>query len=130
MVCPSWLSDDAKREWKRVMKEFSEMEADGQHLVTKLDRASLAAYCQAWADLKHATEMIEKHGAIFPIKDDSGRVKCLQQSPYVAMKHKAYATLKAYCAEFGFTPSARCRIDLPQSPASDHFDVFMAGKSG
>ena len=44
--CPTHLTPDARIEWKRVA---SELEALG--LICQIDRAALAAYCSAWAEV-------------------------------------------------------------------------------
>ena len=43
---PSWIWPEAKKEWKRIS---GELERYG--LVSKLDRAALVLYCQAWAKM-------------------------------------------------------------------------------
>ena len=115
IICPAFLSKTAKAEWRRIMSTLGRMERDGQRLVTELDRAALAAYCQAWSDLETAVTHIELNGTTIDILDSKGRVKYVQQSPQVAMKNKAYSALKMLAAEFGFTPSARSRIPIVQA---------------
>jgi len=45
--CPDWLSDDAKKEWKRLAPELERL-----GLLTVLDMAAFAGYCQSYAKLK------------------------------------------------------------------------------
>lgn len=107
-TCPTWLSDGAKKEWRRI---YPELERLG--LVTKVDRASLASYCQAVADLEEAVSAIAEHGTV--IVTPSGY---MQSSPYVTQKHKAMEMIRKFAAEFGMTPSARARVRgiVPEDP--------------
>lgn len=40
--CPSWLDDEAKKEWRRLVPELKSLE-----LLTNVDVTSLAIYCDA-----------------------------------------------------------------------------------
>ena len=46
LSCPKYLSQAAKKEWKRTMKLYKLMEAD---ILNDLDVAALVMYCEAWA---------------------------------------------------------------------------------
>ena len=46
---PEWLEEDAKKEWKRLGKVLAEM-----GMLTEIDRAAFAGYCQAYARWKGA----------------------------------------------------------------------------
>jgi P27 family predicted phage terminase small subunit len=74
--CPSWLEPEAKKEWRRMSKS---LEALG--ILTKVDAASFAGYCEAYASWKEAEEFLSKHGTIF--KTPSGYI---QQVPQVSVK--------------------------------------------
>ena len=63
--------------------------------------------------------MIQKHGEVYPIKTDGGEVKYLQQSPYVSIARSAGDQLARMFREFGMTPSARTRIEVPESKSGD-----------
>ncbi len=127
ITCPGFLNAVGRAEWRRVMKMFGVMEADGQKLITEADRAVLAGYCQSWADLQHAIDMIVKHGDVYPIKNEDGTIKYLQQTPWVAMKNKALIALKQYAVEFGFTPSSRTRIQVENTGAVDPLEAKIFG---
>ena len=83
-------------------------------LVSKLDRAALAAYCQAygrWAQAERAlATMAEKDpvAAGLLIKTTGQNVV---QSPLVGVANKAMSDMVRYAAEFGMTPSARVRLN-------------------
>lgn len=108
---PKFLTGKARAEWNRISRLYGELTANGQKLLTEADMVALACYCQAYADMLHAIEMIAKHGDVYPIRNEDGTVKYLQQSPWVAMKHKAMIAVKTFATEFGFTPSSRTRVN-------------------
>ena len=72
--CPKWLEPEAKKEWRRLSKQLEQL-----GVLTELDMASFAAYCQAYARYKEAEEFITQHGSI--VKTPSGY---WQQVPQVA----------------------------------------------
>lgn len=55
--CPSWLTANAKKEFKRVTKEL-----DALNMLRAVDTASLAAYCQAFARWQSAEQQIDREG--------------------------------------------------------------------
>ena len=55
--CPKWLEPEAKKEWRRLAKK---MELMG--VLTEVDMAAFAGYCQAYARWKEAEEFITQHG--------------------------------------------------------------------
>jgi P27 family predicted phage terminase small subunit len=100
--CPSWLEPDAKKEWRRLAKE---LEAMG--LLTRIDMAVFAGYCQAYARWKEAEEFISKHGSI--LKTASGYI---QQVPQVSIAQQNLKQMRNFCSELGLTPSARSRLNI------------------
>ena len=49
--CPAWLEKEAKREWRRLSKGMEQL-----GILTELDRAAFAGYCQAYARWKERLE--------------------------------------------------------------------------
>ena len=103
--CPEWLCKDAKKEWERISPQLEKL-----GLLTQIDMAALVGYCESWAQYKKAIEFIQKNGEVYPIKDDNGKIKYLQQFPQVSIANKALINIKSFCTEFGMTPSARSRM--------------------
>lgn len=56
-ACPPKLSALAKEEWNRIISELVEL-----GFMTRLDRAALATYCQAYALYLDAIQAIQKYG--------------------------------------------------------------------
>ena len=104
--CPIWLKGKARQEWKRITPELRRL-----GLLTVVDRAALAAYCQAYARWVEAEAIIEEKGLTF--ETDSGYV---QQRPEVPIAQKSMQIMKAFATEFGLTPASRTRISVSQKP--------------
>jgi P27 family predicted phage terminase small subunit len=104
--CPPELGPVARREWDRLVGELAAL-----RLLTHLDRAALAAYCNAYALWADALDGIHKHGAM--VKSPSGYPI---QSPYIAIANRQAEIMLRIASEFGFTPASRSRIATP-SPA-------------
>jgi len=115
--CPSWLEPEAKKEWKRMAKT---LETIG--VLTQVDKAAFAGYCQAYARWKEAEEFLTQHGTIF--KTPSGYI---QQVPQVAIARNYLQIMKDFCSEFGLTPAARTRIKVEQEAVNpdDPMDALL-----
>lgn len=98
--CPSWLEAEAKREWKRMGRILEQM-----GLLTEMDMAAFAGYCQAYARWKEAEEFISQHGTM--VRTPNGY---LQQVPQVSIAQTNMKIMLRFCEQFGLTPSARSRI--------------------
>jgi P27 family predicted phage terminase small subunit len=58
--CPKWLLPEAKKEWERLCVKLSEI-----GVLTEIDMAAFAAYCQSYARWKEAQEHIDSEGSTF-----------------------------------------------------------------
>jgi P27 family predicted phage terminase small subunit len=114
---PHWLSPAAVKEWNRVAPELLRL-----GLLTTLDRAVLAAYCEAVADLQDATETLARKGSTI----EAGNGTTIAH-PAVAMKQGATKRVKDLAAEFGFSPSARGGMEIPGAPDGDDEDATFFG---
>lgn len=111
---PAHLTADARTEWKRVSRGLWDL-----GLLTVIDVAALAAYCQAWARWKNAEKLIEKAKKTYPaggglfVQTSNGN---LIQHPAVGIANRAMADLVKYSAEFGMTPSGRTKVPQHAAP--------------
>lgn len=110
--CPSHLMPEAKKEWKRISIELEQL-----GLISQMDRAALAVYCQAWARWVEAEKRIANLNGI----DDDGNPThrgliditpqgYKQISVWLQISNRAVETMHKFLAEFGMTPSARSRV--------------------
>ena len=115
---PSYLGTVAKAEWRAVAAELHR-----QGLLTRVDRSVLASYCQMHAREQACGKVVDEMGTTF--MTEKGYVV---QRPEVAMEQKYAALKKQFAAEFGFTPSSRSRIEVPEQPLDDDpAERFMFG---
>ncbi len=98
--CPPHLSDVAHAEWHRIAQALYDM-----GVVTLVDRAALAAYCQAYGRWVEAEEKLKETPVM--LKTPSGYV---QQSPWLSVANKQLELMGRYMAELGITPASRARV--------------------
>ena len=120
-TCPRWRENEAKKEWKRLAKK---MEAIG--ILTEVDMAAFAGYCQAYARWKEAEEYLSAHGAT--VVTPSGYV---QQVPQVSIAQTYLKLMGKYASEFGLTPASRSRLiaDAKLEAPVDEMDELLRGCS-
>jgi P27 family predicted phage terminase small subunit len=121
--CPPHLLPEARKEWKRITPEL-----ERYGLISKIDRAALALYCQAWArwvwaerELTRAQQLAETKraeaeakgevwtggdGYTYPTKNGH-----LSYSPHWVIANKAMDQVNRFLADFGMSPSARGRVN-------------------
>jgi P27 family predicted phage terminase small subunit len=116
--CPPELGPVARKEWDRLATALASLK-----ILTALDRAALAAYCNAYGLWAEATEAIQKYGTM--VKSPSGYPI---QSPYVSIANRQAEIMMRIASEFGFTPASRSRISAPVEREPGLFDLFANGK--
>lgn len=120
---PPFLNDDAKVEWGRVIEVLYTA-----GLMTRLDAAALAAYCQAygrWAQAERAILRAQEKGELngLLMKTMNGNVI---QHTLVGTANKAMQDMVRYAVEFGMTPSARSRVNAsPDGKEEDAYKEFF-----
>jgi len=90
-------------------------------LLTQVDMAAFAGYCQAYARWKEAEEFISKHGSI--LKTSSGYT---QQIPQVSIAQQNLKQMRNFCSELGLTPSARSRLNITNAGGTIEGDEMEA----
>ena len=116
---PKWLEPEAKKEWRRLAKQMEQL-----GILTEVDMAAFAGYCQAYARWKEAEEFITQHGTI--VKTPSGY---WQQVPQVSIAQTYLKIMNRFAEQFGLTPSSRSRIiaeDSTSGPA-DEMEALLGG---
>jgi P27 family predicted phage terminase small subunit len=105
---PSWLSREAKAEWRRVAPALERLD-----LVKPEDRATLAAYCELWARWVSAIRDTHKSGLTVrntSVKKDGTESVWWTKNPSVAIAEQAETRLLHYAGQFGLTPAAERNV--------------------
>lgn len=113
---PAFMGEAARAEWRRLVDRLADV-----GLMTDLDVAALAAYCQAYARWVQAEEALARfaeadprtHGII--VKTSNGNAI---QSPLVGAANTAMQLMHRLAVEFGMTPAARSRLDVDVGSAA------------
>ena len=116
---PAFLLPAARREWKRVAAELEQL-----GLLTQVDMAALAGYCQSYARWAEAERALRVHGLV--METPSGYA---QQRPEVSISQKERQLMRAFAAEFGLSPSSRGRLSVPGAKIEDEFEAVLSGGS-
>jgi len=94
-------------------------------LLTVIDVMPLASYCQSVSNLQAAQRVLKAKG--MTIRCPSGYV---QQRPEVAISQRERQLIKAFCQEFGLTPSSRSRMALPNESREEPLQSFINRRTG
>ncbi len=95
LKAPAWMSDEAKAEWRRVVKA-----CDPLGILADVDRAVLVAYCETWAEMVAIDrDLAAKAGQ--PAESLEG---------LRSARHRAVTQLVRLAGQFGFSPAARARV--------------------
>lgn len=116
--CPEHLDEVARAEWERITPEL-----DAIGMLSRNDRAALAAYCQAWSRWVQAEEAIIQTGGTV-VKAPSGYP---MQNPHLSIANKALEHLKSFAGHFGLTPSSRSTLKVEKPKPKDELGDFLAG---
>lgn len=104
---PEHLSREALVEWGRITEQLYQL-----GLLTEIDRAALAAYCQTYGRWAQAEADIATEG--MTVETTNGNII---QSPLVGIANKALELMHKYLTEFGMTPSSRSRVAAKKADA-------------
>jgi P27 family predicted phage terminase small subunit len=113
-ICPSWLDDEAKRQWNALVPHLHKI-----GLLTMVDQQSMAAYCQAVSRWAAAEAAIAKEGLTFETEFGP------RKHPAVTIAKECMLLIQKFASEFGLSPSARTRIEVPAGGEDDDLEAFL-----
>ncbi|GKX34654.1 MAG: terminase [Rhizobiaceae bacterium MnEN-MB40S] len=87
---PSWMSADARAEWKRIMPRLI-----GDRIITRADLAGVENYCVATGRVREIERIFRDKGF---------------QKQLFAPLDKSMQTARQLAAEYGLTPVSRSRV--------------------
>ena len=115
---PDYLCDIGRAEWDRIVPML-----EASKVMSLRHQHTLAAYCDALADMVKANNELQQHGATF--MDDKGRV---MNHPAWYRKKDSRLHMLRLAEQFGLTASALARVSSVDAPtAEDAEDRRMFG---
>jgi len=110
---PSFLSPDAKTEYKRVANMLSPL-----GVLSDADLKALELYAETYSTWREATVKVHEVGMI--IKAQNGFPI---QNPYLGIANQSSKRMQSLLSEFGMTPSSRSRITSEKAERNEFDDV-------
>lgn len=103
--CPTWLDKEGKKEWKRISKDLFDL-----GLLTNIDLAALAIYCQTFSRWVECEKFISENGFTYEVvfvSKDGELSTTIKSYPQVNCSQKYSGILTKYIAMFGLSPGYR-----------------------
>ena len=108
--CPVHLDKEARQEWRRMVKDLKPL-----GVLTNLDKAVFAIYCETFSTWAKATQKIQELGMIRITKNGFA-----EQNPYFPIANKAKEQMMKALIELGMTPSSRSRVKVSEQPKEEN----------
>lgn len=125
LTVPKHLSNDAKKEWRRVVKLYRQLD---QEVLNDLDVGILACYCESVALYNAASVRMQNEP--LTVLTDKGEVV----NPLLKIMDKQSANIKAYGEQLCLTPVGRARMGIANAKKEVESDpleqLLRTGRSG
>ena len=117
--CPHHLDAEARKEWQRTGKILLSI-----GLLTDLDRAVLAGYCQSWSEYVSATLKIQELGTVYKKADGTPGL-----SPYIRIAREAFERWMKAGVLLGLSPSSRAGLKVEKPKPVSKAQLFRDRKN-
>ena len=105
---PGWLGKQAKKEFRRIVKEMEHID-----LLTNVDVDMLACYCDAYEGYQEATRIIQEEGMMVEYTNKAAETNKVPH-PLLAKRRQLFDQMKSIAGELGLSPSSRAKLALPR----------------
>ncbi len=123
LTCPAFLTQIAKKEWRRVYALLSERKA-----IAEMDSAVLSGYAQCYARWREAEQAIDRHGVIVEETSVSraGVTRTtLKKNPACTASKEAQSVMLRCIAALGLSPADRTRIVSDAEAPEDDISALL-----
>lgn len=119
LSAPSYLSPLAKKEWRRIMKLYKQMDVK---ILCDLDVAALVMYCEAWSIYKVAQEQWTKLQVVATTNKASQQVI----NTCIDTMNKQATVVSRLSEQLYLTPAGRARMGVtPRKKKKDELLEFL-----
>lgn len=106
---PAWLVDnEAKKEWKRLIKELDKIE-----IIGNLDKNNLIGYCNAFANYKKVTEELKE--APFCVEKMTRNGPVLVKNPLIDIQKLYAEEMRKFASLCGLTIDSRLKAAVTKT---------------
>lgn len=109
LKCPDHLSPEAKKEWRRIVKLYQELDTP---ILCDLDSVTLEIFCEAVATYRRAMAKVHETSEVYVSKYDQTRPR---KNPWLTVANEAAFQIKKYGEVLLLDPVSRARVGLAQS---------------
>ncbi|RRA48999.1 phage terminase small subunit P27 family [Acidipila sp. EB88] len=122
--CPSWLTKDAKKEWRRITPQLA-----SRGVLELCDLAQLAAYCECFSRWQDAEKLVDLHGIVMEVKQFSRTGELLgtvlKRNPASIAASGALKDMSRLAGSFGFDPASRTKLAQEAPAPEDDVSRFL-----
>ena len=99
-------------------------------IISRIDRAILAAYCQEWATWIESVEKVRKLGTVTFVRQGKDGPGYYTHNPHLAIANRARRQMHSLLSEMGLSPTSRARLAVkppaaPVIPGKDFSHYFQ-----
>lgn len=114
---PKSLSEDAKAEWKRVVKLYRQLDAE---VINDLDINTLAFYCENVAIMQRAEEELKMQRLVVIADEERGTTKA---NPLIKIMNDAGLNIVKAAEQLCLSPVGRARIGAAGAKKDSRSDM-------
>jgi P27 family predicted phage terminase small subunit len=118
--CPGYMSDDAKKEWRRIVRLYRGLD---QPIISDLDVNALEVYCEAVATYRKAMQKVRETSEVYVSKGDNKPRK----NPWLIVANEASQQIKKYGEVLLLDPVSRARVGLSKAKAEEDPNADLFG---
>jgi P27 family predicted phage terminase small subunit len=145
--CPGHIQGEARAEWRRISSELVRLS-----LVSRIDKAALALYCQLWQRWIEAENAVRELGLVVTAAvlreylrkqkgQSGGETKASEllfpdvgletrdfpaKNPYLSIAESCMDRMQKILVEFGMTPSSRARVKATPEKTSNEIEDLLS----
>lgn len=115
---PKGLSENAKKEWKRLIKLYKQLDAE---ILNDLDLGILACYCESWAVFVEAQKHWQTGELYYTDKKGERR-----ENPWIKIMDREGQNIAKYGEQLCLTPVGRARMGIAKAKKEIQEDPMSA----
>ena len=124
LTCPSHLNREAKKEWRRIVKLYGEIE---EPFMTDLDCNALEIYCEALVTYRKAMQKVRETSEVYASRNEQNKPR---KNPWLAVANDASMQIKKYGEILLLDPVSRARAGLAKAKEEDMSPMAILLRKG